>query len=324
MAGTYSGRLGNAMKFQSFSIFNPPFSIFEDFRQIMKKNLTTLLEHYPTLDTRRLLEDSSSAEHDIFIYDNQRIFKFPNQLVFQNELKKEIQFINYIRPYISFQLPEYDIIKKPFVSYKMIKGQVLSKFLWDTQPIDVQEQMLKNVIEFLRALHHVPFFDEDQLPQANLRRQLKDWEQLFEEAEQLILPNAPYATQQWIIDLKQWFEKHRTELESPLTRPALIHGDLSLHHLIMDRDSNVLKGVIDFGFAGIGDPAIDIAAVLTQFGESQLLKMKSVYPAIEAHLFRAKLWALSTPLWWAIQGVKTGDRSWFFAGLAGAGDIRLD
>ncbi|MEL6925836.1 MAG: phosphotransferase, partial [Bacteroidota bacterium] len=143
-------------------------------------------------------------------------------------------------------------------------------------------------------------------------------------AEKWLYPIAPYATQQWILELKNWFHKHREELEHWPARRCLIHGDLGTQHLIFDPTAGLVKGVIDFGFAGIGDPAIDLAAVISQLGESQLQKMKPWYPELDDLLFRARLWSLSTPLWWAIQGIRTGDRSWLLAGLHTARDIRLE
>ena len=290
----------------------------------MKKNLALLLEHYPELDDRRLMSYSKNTEHDILIYDNQRIFKFPNQAVFARRLKKEIHFINFIRPYTSFELPAYDILKKHFASYKMIKGQSLRQMLADQRTHDVPNRILKSLAEFLQELHAIPFYEEDKLPEAYLQKELRDWQKLIEEAEQIIYPEAPFAMQQWIIDLRQWFEKHSDELEKWAFKKCLIHGDLSTHHIILNKRQTDIKGIVDFGFAGVGDPAIDIAAVLSQLGADNYKKMLSYYPDMESHQFRAKLWTLSTPLWWAIKGIKNSDRSWFFAGLATAKSVSLD
>jgi aminoglycoside 2''-phosphotransferase len=51
-------------------------------------------------------------------------------------------------------------------------------------------------------------------------------------------------------------------------RPPLVHGDLTSYHLLVDPTERRLAAVLDFGTAGIGDPAVDVAALLHVFGES--------------------------------------------------------
>ncbi len=60
---------------------------------------------------------------------------------------------------------------------------------------------------------------------------------------------------------------------------ALIHADISAAHLIVRGDGR-LAGVIDWGDAMIGDPALDFAGLLNQYPESF---MESVLERYEAH-----------------------------------------
>lgn len=73
--------------------------------------------------------------------------------------------------------------------------------------------------------------------------------------------------------------------------------------------------MIDFGFAGVGDPALDIAAVLT-FGESFFGRFYQVYPEITAMLERARFYRGLYALEEALYGLEHDDREAFESGIA--------
>ena len=104
-------------------------------------------------------------------------------------------------------------------------------------------------------------------------------------------------------------------------QPALIHNDLAAYHLLADPNS-VLTGVLDFGEAGWGDPAADTAALISGYGESFVARMIAGYPAIAAHLERARFRAAYIELEWALKGVRTTDPAWFLVHLGRARDSR--
>ena len=56
-----------------------------------------------------------------------------------------------------------------------------------------------------------------------------------------------------------------TELEavSFAHTPSLIHGDLAPYRLLHDPESGQFTGVLAFGVAGLGDPATDLAFLLS-------------------------------------------------------------
>ena len=55
-----------------------------------------------------------------------------------------------------------------------------------------------------------------------------------------------------------------TPAPAPPTRRVLIHGDLGAEHVFVDGDR--ISGVIDWGDAAIGDPALDHGRLLRDFG----------------------------------------------------------
>jgi aminoglycoside 2''-phosphotransferase len=90
--------------------------------------------------------------------------------------------------------------------------------------------------------------------------------------------------------------------------PVLIHADMAVYHILHDPTSRQLSGILDFGTAGLGDPATDIAVFLVNFGESLTEQMG--YPKLEALLPRARFWAGTMELEWALAGVKKTTKGW--------------
>jgi aminoglycoside phosphotransferase (APT) family kinase protein len=50
-------------------------------------------------------------------------------------------------------------------------------------------------------------------------------------------------------------------LQETNNAPAVVHGDLNFRNFLVDGDDGVLSGVIDWGDAHIGHPAIDLSVV---------------------------------------------------------------
>lgn len=48
----------------------------------------------------------------------------------------------------------------------------------------------------------------------------------------------------------------------------MVDTDISPYHVMFDRESKRVSGIIDFGCAGLGDPAIDLGVAITSYGES--------------------------------------------------------
>jgi aminoglycoside 2''-phosphotransferase len=103
-------------------------------------------------------------------------------------------------------------------------------------------------------------------------------------------------------------------------RPVLIHGDLAQYHILVRDETLELTGILDFGTAGLGDPAGDFAVVISMYGERFLQRLARTDPAVAEALDRARFWAGTMELQWALAGLRSGDRSWFVAHIGRARD----
>ena len=94
--------------------------------------------------------------------------------------------------------------------------------------------------------------------------------------------------------------------------PAMIHGDFGGSNILFDRDK--ITGIIDFSFAGLDDPARDIAAIST-YGETFFARICRYYPNIESLLERVRFYRGTFALYEALHGFLNDDREAFASGM---------
>lgn len=87
---------------------------------------------------------------------------------------------------------------------------------------------------------------------------------------------------------------------------VVVHADFGTVNLLHDPAAGTLTGAIDFGSAGLGDPALDIAA-LASYGERFLGLVARGYPALDSLRERAAFYRASFPLQEAAHQLAQGD-----------------
>lgn len=120
--------------------------------------------------------------------------------------------------------------------------------------------------------------------------------------------------------------------ESSEYSPVLLHGDLSMQHILIDESGGTLTGIIDWSDAMLGDPCEDIAGVSLSLGATmaRTVAMEAGYDehTVERGLILAKclaiqdLWdlkfaneeqpsetLLKAQFWLAFEGSDLGDLS---------------
>lgn len=204
-----------------------------------------------------------------------------------DELESEVRLLPALAPALPVEIPRFEQISREpwFVLYRLIRGEPLR----DEDPAGVRA--------FLGALHG---FDTTSLevrrPEwlAIYRAHAEDW-------QRVVLP---------LLDVYERVKAEALldEIET-LTgyQPVLVHCDLGPEHLLC-RDGR-LVGVIDWGDAKIGDPAIDYAWLVN-----------GPFPdwEVDDDLRRRALIYHRLGPWFEVEyGVKTDRPEWVRNGLAG-------
>lgn len=187
-----------------------------------------------------LLELDDGWDFKILILEDQWVLRIPRHRLAVEELEKEIQLLPLLADRLPVQIPRFAFVSREplYVAYPLIRGR------------RCENEDPRGVRAFLDALHTVPI-DEVAAPHPDW---LETYGEQADEFRRVVLPLLDP-------DERSRGEALLAEVET-LTgfRPVLTHSDLGPSHLLVH--DGRLVGVIDWGDARIGDPAIDYAWLL--------------------------------------------------------------
>jgi aminoglycoside 2''-phosphotransferase len=273
---------------------------------------------YPELRIERLRLNDDGQNNDALIVNDDLIFRFPRDEEGIEKLATEVALLGRLRPFVPLPIPEpiYTsfmprAIGHVFAGYRMLPGEPLWRetVAAMADPVTVQ-RLATQLATFLRALHGIPTDQvADVLPSTDWRRL---WRDLGEQIDAALFAYIPPATQERITaTFAAFFDDPRNFAFTP----TVIHGDFGTGNLLFDPHRGAMTGVIDFGSATLGDPANDVAALLT-YGEPFVRQGLASYPAMEAMLPRARFYLRTFPLQDALYGVEHNDADAFADGIA--------
>ena len=222
--------------------------------------------------------------------DDEWVFRFPRRAGVEEALELEIALLPAIAPALPVAIPAFEHVSRDplFVGYRLIRGEPL---------VDEDGE---GVRAFLEALHGL---DASPLP-LEPHDWIGSYREQCAEFERVVLP---------LVDDELRTEAMRLFADVETLdgfEPVLVHADLGPEHLLV-RDGR-LAGVIDWGDARIGDPALDYAWLLNvPFADWD------VDPDLRR---RARFYHRLGPWYEAHYGVSTGRPAHVERGLAG---IRL-
>lgn len=275
----------------------------------------------PTLKIDSWEENREGLVNDVVIVNKQHIFRFPtDQKWGEEDLWAEANILTLLHKRVTLHLPcwtvyDGELIGMPFAGYEMIVGRPLQKFLIDGMTKTEQNALIKQLATFLQQMHTTPLEGAEIRPSLTNRTH-QDWLKLYSDVQNELFPHLMPLQKEWV---HHHFAPVVEDAHFMDYSSALMNGDLAPYHLLYDNDTKLLNGIIDFGTAGIGDPACDIACLLNQYGDPFVQRLIPHYPAIEEMLPRAKFWAGTLNLQWALGGLRhPNDLSWFFVHIGRA------
>jgi aminoglycoside 2''-phosphotransferase len=209
----------------------------------------------------------------LFEVDGRWLFRFPKRKMSISKLNMERKLLSGLGEQVSLPVPKYEYYDRsspssvqPFAGYRKLPG--LSGDLAEKVDRPLVAQQLGR---FLYTLHTYPLLEAIKAGVQEERDALANWR------------NKALDGLKRIVDLKadpdrlHQFLTHNSP--TPFERmPKLVHNDLSAEHILINPRSGSVAGIIDWGDAVIGDPAIDFAGLYTWFGKTWLKRVLENYP----------------------------------------------
>lgn len=120
------------------------------------------------------------------------------------------------------------------------------------------------------------------------------------------------------------FESHLSERSNFEYELKMVDTDIPPYHIIFDGQEKRINGIIDFGCAGLGDPAIDFGVIIYNYGESLMSRFYKIYPEAETYLKRARFYAGAIEVRWLLTGIEKNDVWWFAVHVGSAKDMKYN
>ena len=200
-----------------------------------------------------------------FLVNGEFVFRFAKNEQSSASTEKEIKVLPEIQTKIDVPVPIFEYVGSQrsnlrLVGYKKIEGDRLEK---------VDEKLTRQLATFFQQLHSIDIATAEQwrLHKQNFH---SFYENELEDARGYVyslLKQAYPADAQRIKDyIEQLFATYLSDKENFKNKPAVLHGDLEAEHIIFNKQSRKIAGIIDWGGARIGDPDYDLWRPYSHYG----------------------------------------------------------
>lgn len=276
-------------------------------------------EIFPELEIRSLVSNDEGLTNDVVVINGELVFRFPKNDYAVDCLKNEVRILKLLENRLSLDIPAALYESEKAMCYRKISGAPLRRDILLKLETDAQRSIANQLATFHKELHGV---EVKELPNPKTSVAVlfrEDWTEAYRRIEEKVFPLLQRHTREWA---KDHFESFLADDSNFDYEPKLIHADLMPYHVLFDEQQKQINGIIDFGCAGLGDPAIDIGVVINQYGESFLEKFYRVYPEAKLYLRRARFYAGAIEMRWILTGIETGENSWFAVHVGTAKDTQ--
>ncbi len=194
--------------------------------------------------TEHILTGWTNIVIEVTTNDGAYFFRFPRNPFWSRMIVKDAAVCNFVDGKTNYYTPQmklcYDALKRPFSVHKKIEGYTLKDRIYHLSHTALMGTAYE-VAKFIKELSNI---DLRGAPEK-VKYPLSDF-----------LHELDYEHYSKHIDADHKFIK-KTELKN------LVHGDLNLGNILLDKKDKVI-GVIDFCFAGTGNPNMDVARIVSR------------------------------------------------------------
>lgn len=317
--------------------------------EFTREQARALIEaQFPELGPLQLADYGKGWDNLAYLVNDAWVFRFPQRELAGECMTGELAALRHLPRPLLLEAPVATFVGAPsgdypyaFVGYRELAGRTAcSVELSD----DARARSAPKLGAFLVALHGTPITDEmqrevhgDRIRRADLAYRAGQLEARLDELEALGVGQAPtapgrssaeagvpegssrdeHATDVSEVDVAAVRALARDLAQAPAWphAPRLVHGDLYARHVLLD-DKLTACGVIDWGDAHLGDPALDLSIAFAFLPKPARAGFFAAYGNVdEGTLRRARFRAFLSGAALVHYGASVGDAPLLRAGL---------
>jgi aminoglycoside 2''-phosphotransferase len=274
---------------------------------------------YPDLEIRSNRLAVGGEVNDILIVNDDLIFRFPKLSEGLEQFRVEMTILSSIqwRTFVPVPDPIYhsqdmQTVGTAFFGYKMLPGEALRHHLLAVKKDATRLELGFELASFLADVHNIPVeVLPPGIPMHDSHRREEIPGVFVDIGEKLYPFMRPDARD----EVTSQFEEYIGDPTRFAYKRALRHGDLGPGNILVDPKTLDISGIIDFGSAGLDDPAIDLGHI--SFWGQSLLGMAFVehvydmYGMPESLLKRVEFYKVLIACCVALDGQKRKDQESF-------------
>lgn len=216
-------------------------------------------EQFPGLKPFETEPFGEGFDNAAYLVNRKYLFRFPRRSIAVNCLETENRALPLLAPHLPLPVPVPIYIGKPveaypfpFAGYASLPGETACRLgLTGSERINLAETLA----HLLKTLHAIPDevitasgMEQDKICRLDLEKRVP---RLYEYLERL-----PPGTKISRDDIERIIDDARRNDDRPSLVP--VHGDFYFRHILIGADRKI-SGIIDWGDAHLGNPAIDIS-----------------------------------------------------------------
>lgn len=263
---------------------------------------------------------AQGQNNDALLINDEWVFRFPKHKGALIDLRNEELLLREISGRLSFRIPAprwqqlASGVGTAFLAHRLIRGSPFTPDRYHALSPAGRERVISEIGKFLTELHSLPVHG---LEQAGVRRadSLEQWQRFREDVIQKLVLRVPGDARG---KLEADLDETVIQLQDLKFIPSVRHGDFGPGNILFDEDTGRLTSVIDFSSAAIGDPATDIAGLISpvNFGIEFAASLCPHYPGLDQLINRAMLYTRTFALQEALLGVAGNEPEMIEQGLA--------
>lgn len=290
----------------------------ENILERIAKYLKSIRRHYPDVPLVNVKEIGSGQNNAVFQVGSDLIFRFPRYATGVEQLNREIRLLRIISNHVSLRVPhpiyhalDNDSETHAFMGYIMMNGEPLeAEKLSRIHDENALRRIAGQLSNFLIELHnvdlrHMAWMEKEHDP-------LYEWSDLYRRIQEKLYP---YMKERACKRTERHFTHFLANEANAAIAPSVIHGDFGASNILYEPSNGQIAGVIDFGSAHIGDPAVDYAALLASYGEKFFGMVMEHNPNVKAMMERVLFYKGTFALQEALFGLENGDPVAFQSGI---------
>lgn len=257
--------------------------------------------------------------NDVLIVNNEWVIRFTKTEWGKELMANEDLLMQFLQPRLTLSIPSPLKRTSGAIVYPHLIGELFLRETWMRFDAQGRQKLADQLGQFLDELHSGDVNDLDwEVPHSYAPVTRETWLEIHDRVVDKVYPLLLPHQIDWVEAL---FSPALSKPDFFDFEPVLVHGDLAPYHILYHPEHQSLTAVLDFGAAGMGDPATDLGSLLNYYGESLVARVEKAYPKMHTIMDRARFYAQALELQWVLLGVETGEHYWFTAHLGGGRDI---